>query len=148
MDIARRRHAKLLAMIGAQQPFADAGDVDAQAGVLNLKAQLSSAAEAISNLKSPTDQVKLYSKALVARQKELAAAEVALVEWRTSLEGLEASVRHHKHEVDKITLQLAKATSLTAPTNTSQFIVDAASMASLAELKQTFNNTNVTTCIT
>ena len=98
--VARRAHARILAKLSAIKPIALKGDTEAQTEVLGLTAQLATVAEEIASLKSPADQVKMYTRALVDKQETLGKAEETLAEWRLSLVSLETEVRGRKHDVD------------------------------------------------
>ena len=71
------------------------------------------------------DQVTRQLSKAVSKQTSLAVAEEALTVVRRTLEVAEKDVRVARHAVEKLTLQLAKATSLTSPQRNPQLTIDA-----------------------
>ena len=88
MAILKAKIARIDAKIASLQPLA-AGDVEAQAEIVDFRAMRASTCEKITNLKAPTERHRIVSAALGTRQKQLAAAEAVVDTCKTALSNAE-----------------------------------------------------------
>ena len=70
--------------------------------------------EDINKSRSPAEQVRIYTRALLAKQISLEAAEKDVVAACEYLERAEKEVRECRHVVEKLTHELSAATNLSA----------------------------------
>ena len=79
MQLAQRAATRWGAKIQAILPLAHKGDPEAQQELLEFTAQRAAVEEEINKSRSPAEQVRLYTKALLAKQISLEAAEKDVV---------------------------------------------------------------------
>ena len=104
------------AKIQAIPPLANRGDLDAQQELFDFRAQRAVAEEAIMKARSPADQVRYYTKALMGKQISPEAAEKVALGALQYLDAAQKEVRGCRHAVEKLTHELAAATTLSAMT--------------------------------
>ena len=107
-DTEKVAHTKAITLIDAKinaiRQLATEDD-EARQELLELQSKRQEICEKLCNLKSPSDQLKIKTAALIRQEAALKKAKEDLEEWMVQKDVLEAKVRDCKHAVDKLAIE-------------------------------------------
>jgi len=126
---------RLDAKIKALKVIADMGDEEASVEILQLQSDRQVACEAITNLKSPSEQIRILTGALAQKKAGLASAEDHLAKCKVAVTEAEEKVGSGRAAVDKVAVKLAQVQATMAPNSAPLLDVNPQAMAALASLR-------------